>query len=63
MFFYLTEDDGKAKELSQKRELLAGLCKLITYEIFDIRLAAPIYAQFIKVPFFYFSYLRKFLLF
>jgi len=42
------EDDSKAKELSEKRELLAGLCKLITYEIFDIRLAAPIYAQFVK---------------
>ncbi|XP_066922254.1 cohesin subunit SA-2-like isoform X2 [Clytia hemisphaerica] len=42
------EDEVKSRQLSEKRELLAGFCKLIAYEIFDIRLAAPIYAQFLR---------------
>lgn len=36
-------------ELNEKRTLVAGLCKLMTYEIFDCKLAAPIYAQLVRV--------------
>ena len=44
-----SEDDNKAKELYDKRILLTGLCKLIAFQIFDVKLAAPIYTQFLKV--------------
>lgn len=42
------EDDSKAQELYNKRTLLSGLCKLIGYRMFDMKLAAPIYAQFLR---------------
>jgi len=42
------EEDFKAQELFNKRVLLAGLCKLIAFNMFDMRLAAPIFAQFLK---------------
>lgn len=42
------EDDAKVQELKNKRVLLAGLCKLIAYDMFDIKLAAPIFVQFLR---------------
>ena len=46
---FFLEDDNKTRELHDKRILLAGLCKLIGYEMFDFKLAAPIFAQLIRV--------------
>jgi len=47
------EDDNESEELQERRTLLSGFCKLIAYEMFDIKLAAPIYAQFLKSFAFY----------
>ncbi|XP_047130348.1 cohesin subunit SA-2 isoform X2 [Hydra vulgaris] len=42
------EDDLKAQELHSKRLLLAGFCKLLSFNVFDIKLAAPIFGQFLR---------------
>ena len=51
IFTTFLEEDFKAQELFNKRVLLAGLCKLIAFNMFDMRLAAPIFAQFLKVSY------------
>ncbi|XP_028518614.1 cohesin subunit SA-1 [Exaiptasia diaphana] len=38
------QTDEKVEELSKKRTLLAGFCKLIIYNIFDMGLVAPIFS-------------------
>eukprot|EP00794_Sanderia_malayensis_P010977 gene10977-12140_t len=42
------EDDKKAVELNEKRTILAAFCKLIIFNIFDMTLAAPMFAQLIR---------------
>ena len=58
LFFYLfikllvfTEDqtDASALELSKKRTALAGFCKLIAYNMIDMKLVAPVFSYLIKV--------------
>ena len=52
MYFLLgldDETDAKAEELDKKRNALAAFCKLVVYNIFDMRSAAPVIAYFIKV--------------
>ncbi len=45
----ILEDDNKIEELNEKRTILAAFCKLIAFNIFDMKLAAPIFAQLIRV--------------
>ena len=47
----LTEDqtDASALELSKKRTALAGFCKLIAYNMIDMKLVAPVFSFLIKV--------------
>lgn len=46
-----TEDqtDTSALELSKKRTVLAGFCKLIAYNVIDMKLVSPVFAFLIKV--------------
>ena len=46
-----TEDqtDTSALELSKKRTVLAGFCKLIAYNVIDLKLVSPVFAFLIKV--------------
>ena len=46
-----TEDqtDASALELSKKRTVLAGFCKLISYNVIDLKLVSPVFAFLIKV--------------
>ena len=46
-----TEDqtDASALELSKKRTALAGFCKLIAYNMIDMKLVAPVFSYLIKV--------------
>lgn len=46
-----TEDqtDASALELSKKRTVLAGFCKLIAYNVIDLKLVSPVFAFLIKV--------------
>ena len=48
MFMYLG-DDSKAQELNEKRIILAAFCKLVAFNVFHMKLAAPIFAQLIRV--------------
>lgn len=51
ILLYISEDqtDEKVEELSKKRTLLAGFCKLIIFNIFDMALVAPIFSFLNKV--------------
>jgi len=41
-------DDSKAQELNEKRTILAAFCKLVAFNVFHVKLAAPIFAQLIR---------------
>lgn len=51
VFVVYTEEqtDSSALELSKKRTLLAGFCKLIAYNVIDMKLVSPVFAFLIKV--------------
>ena len=51
LFAVLTEDqtDTSALELSKKRTVLAGFCKLVAYNMIDMKMVSPIFAFLIKV--------------
>ncbi|XP_032234908.2 cohesin subunit SA-1 isoform X2 [Nematostella vectensis] len=42
------ETDAKAEEMSRKRNLLAGFCKLIIYNVFEMPLVSSVFAHLIK---------------
>lgn len=42
------QTDASALELSKKRTCLAGFCKLIAYNVFDMKLVAPVFSYLIK---------------
>ena len=43
------QTDTSALELSKKRTVLAGFCKLIAYNVIDLKLVSPVFAFLIKV--------------
>lgn len=43
------QTDTSALELSKKRTVLAGFCKLIAYNVIDMKLVSPVFAFLIKV--------------
>ena len=43
------QTDASALELSKKRTALAGFCKLIAYNVIDMKLVAPVFSYLIKV--------------
>ena len=43
------QTDISAVELSKKRTALAGFCKLIAYNMIDMKLVAPVFSFLIKV--------------
>ena len=52
-------DDSKAQELNEKRTILAAFCKLIAFNVFHMKLAAPIFAQLIRVRRHYYTFSKS----
>ena len=50
-FTFVTEEesDMSALELSKKRTALAGFCKLIAFNMIDMKLVAPVLSFLLKV--------------
>ena len=46
---YIDVPDSDYETFCEKRNLLAAFCKLIVYKIFDTELAAPVFANYLKV--------------
>ena len=43
------QTDASAEELSKKRTVLAAFCKLIAFNVIEMKLVAPVFAYLIKV--------------